>query len=159
LAERNEKVLAYVRAELGRNPQLGSRELYEKARAVESEVTKDTLQQFHARYVLPIKRQARSGEPSSEAAAAGAKRQKRSPNSQPEARHESLRRAEEVGGSETRKRQPRKKKGLVEGSDRDRIREVLLDFARDFSGAESRSEIVQVLSRIDEYVNRIAAGQ
>jgi hypothetical protein len=50
-----------------------------------------------------------------------------------------------------RGRRPRRN----EGSERDRVRSVLLEFAKAFADAESRTQIVQVLSRIDEYVDRI----
>ena len=40
---------------------------------------------------------------------------------------------------------------------RDNARAVLLQFAQDFSAAETKSEIVKVMSRLDEYVDRLSS--
>ena len=57
MAQRNEKVFDRVRQELANNPNLGSKELYDLAQGVEKSIGQDSLQQFHARYVLPVKRE------------------------------------------------------------------------------------------------------
>jgi hypothetical protein len=161
VAERNEKVLQRVREELSKNPQLGSRELYELAQQVDKGVGQDSLQQFHARYVLPVKRGQRSGEakPAGRRAGGGAQqpRRGRKGRAQAQTQSEQPSPAEQSGAAPARA--PRRARAAAEGADRDNVRTVLLEFARDFSGAESRSEIVQVLSRIDEYVDRIAGNR
>jgi hypothetical protein len=152
VAERNQQVLEHVREQLGANPQLGSRELYASAQEVDRGIGGDSLQQFHARYVLPVKREQGAGQGGASGRRSGAKRPKRprKDKAQPEQPA-----AQEAAASA----KPRRARAqAVAGADRDRIRAVLLEFARDFSGAESRSEIVQVLSRMDEYVDRIASG-
>src|SRR5262245_14111878 len=57
MAERNQKVLDRVRQELQKAPELGSRQLYELAKKVDAAIGGDSLQQFHARYVLPYRRE------------------------------------------------------------------------------------------------------
>ena len=44
-----------------------------------------------------------------------------------------------------------------EGSDerREVVREALVDFARAVAGAEDRGEVIDVLTRVDEYVDRV----
>ncbi|MEX2582415.1 MAG: hypothetical protein WD766_04035 [Gemmatimonadota bacterium] len=138
MAQRNEKVFERVRDELTKNPKLGSRELYELGQEVDKGVANDSLQQFHARYVLPVKRE------QSAARGGGRRRGGRKGSRKASARAE----AATKGASG--------KRAAKGGAERDRVRSVLLDFARDFADAESRAEIVQVLSRIDDYVERIA---
>lgn len=57
MPERNQKVFDRVRQELAKNTGLGSRDLYEIAKKVDENISGDTLQQFHARYVLPVRRE------------------------------------------------------------------------------------------------------
>lgn len=146
MAERNEKVLQRVRDELGKNPKLGSRELYEMAQEADKEIGQDTLQQFHARYVLPIKR-----EQSGSKGGRKARRGKKAPR-----RGRATATTSEKNGP--RARGGKRTTGQAAGAERDRVRGVLLEFARDFADAESRSELVQVLSRVDDYVDRIATN-
>lgn len=141
MAERNEKVYERVRQELGKNPNLGSRELYELAKQSEKSIGQDTLQQFHARYVLPIKRQQASASGGGRRSRKGKARKAKAPT---------------TGGKTTRKTGRRGK--APEGpTERDQIRTVLLKFAQDLSGAETKSEVVKVMTRLDNYVNDIAA--
>jgi hypothetical protein len=144
MADRNQKVYDRVRQELTKNSQLGSRELYGLAQDIDRSIGQDSLQQFHARYVLPFKRE-QSRRRKDGAAAAAPKRGRR-----PKAKVE-----EPVARAATpavrRGRRPRRN----DGSERDRVRGVLLEFARAFADAESRTQIVQVLSKIDQYVDRI----
>ncbi|MEX2571210.1 MAG: hypothetical protein WD737_07870 [Gemmatimonadota bacterium] len=138
MAERNEQVFARVRQELDNNPTIGSRDLYEIGQGVDKSLSTETLQQFHARYVLPIKREeaARKG---------GGRRRPRRRGRKPR----SAERTAKAGNGEDRS-------DGRSSPERERVRGVLLDFARDFAEAESRAEIVQVLSKVDDYVDRIA---
>lgn len=144
MAARNEAVLERVRQELSGNPAMGSRELYGMAQEMDASIGQDTLQQFHARYVLPIKRE--------QARARGTSTPRRT----------RPRRAKSAERSSTATATRPARSALsaqATSDDRDLIRGVLLEFARDFADAESRTEIVQVLSRIDEYVAKIAANR
>lgn len=143
MAERNEKVFQRVRDELAKNPDTGSRDLYQIAKEVDGSLSGDSLQQFHARYVLPIKRE-QSGSKGGRRSrrAKGGKRGRAAAASAPA--------AQASGG--------RRRKSGGDDAARTRARSVLLDFARDFADAETRSDIVQVLSRVDDYVERIVTS-
>ncbi len=144
MAERNEKIYERVLQELEKNPSLGSKELYAILRDADKAAGKDTLQQFHARYVLPAKKAVRKPESDGQPAPrARRRRTKAARNGQaPAAVEQPARR-----GRRSRRQEP----------DRDRIRQLLLQFAQDLTDAESRSNLVQVLGRVDSYVDKIAA--
>jgi hypothetical protein len=152
MAERNEQVLETVRKELNKNPGRGSKELYEVAIGAEPSIAENTLQQFHARYVLPIKReQAAARDGSKDKKEADAKAPAPAADAKP-ARSRARKqkpgrgRADEPVKADTPGRR---------GADRDRVRSLFLQFARDFANAESRGEIVEVLSSVDRYVDQI----
>ena len=52
-----DKIMALVRRALEKDRGVGSRELYERAAKADASVKKLTLQQFHAKYPLQVKRQ------------------------------------------------------------------------------------------------------
>lgn len=139
MAERNQKVHDHVRQELEKDPSLGSRELYALAQKADKSL-QDSLQQFHARYVLPLKREQRKAE-------GGEPRPRRG-------RPPKNRGRKAVGKSEpaSSPRRPR----ATDASERDRVRGLLLQFAQELTDAESRSSLVQALSQVDTYVDRIA---
>lgn len=141
MAERIEKVYDRIRQELQKNPALGSRDLYEQAQQLDKSIGEDTLQQFHARYVLPVKRE-QSGKKGGRTR--GAKKAGRKPKT--------------VTAATAPKAASQRRNGKAGrgGTDRDQVRAVLMQFAQDFSAAETKSEIVGVMSRIDEYVDEIA---
>lgn len=150
MAERNEKILERVRQELTRNPKLGSRELYASAQADKIDM-QDSLQQFHARYVLPIKREK-----------AGAKGSAAPKKAKPGRRRTKRDTAEPVAAAAAAPAAPAapkarrgRKSAKQDGPERDRIRGLLLQFAQELTDAESRSSLVQVLGRVDQYVSRI----
>lgn len=140
MAERNQKVYERVRQELQKNPGAGSRELYEMAQQVDKGIGQETLQQFHARYFLPVKRE--------QAADGGATRPRRR---RPKA-------AAADGAEKPARRGARRGRGRAAGSERDQVRSVLLQFAQDFSAAETKPEIVEVMSRMDDYIDRITGS-
>lgn len=129
MADRNEKVYKRIRQELMKTPDRGSSDLYEVAKGIDSAMGEQTLQQFHARYVLPVKRE----------------------------------QAKKRGGSRRTKpktvaKKPVARRAAKTAIDRDHVRGVLLQFAKDFSAAESKTDIVGVMSRVDEYVDQIAGA-
>lgn len=141
MAERIEKVYDRVRQELQKNPTLGSRDLYEQAQQLDQSISEDTLQQFHARYVLPVKRE-QSGKKGGRTRGAKKGRKPKTVTA----------RTASKGAGQRRNG----KNGVHGGADRDQVRAVLMQFAQDFSAAETKSEIVGVMSRIDQYVDEIA---
>jgi hypothetical protein len=152
VAERNEKVLKRIREELSVNPQTGSKALYQIAQNVDRATREDTLQQFHARYVLPIKREQGGG-----GRKAGNRRRGASPQPAKRGRKAKKEASPEEQQASAPVRRQRRSRSAEQGRDRDSIRATLLQFATDFSGAETRPEIVHVLSRIDEYVDQIVS--
>lgn len=131
MAERNAEVMEMVAQELERDPGISVDALFEKAKAVDPAIGDLSLRQFNARYPLPIKRRkSQSNRP-------------RKPRKQPPAGR--------AAGSATSKKAAR-------GSPRDEVRRVFLDFAGDLARAESRASIVEVVARVDEYVDRALAS-
>jgi hypothetical protein len=144
MAKRNEQVLDRVRQELNRKPDLGSRALYEKLQDMDPAIKEGTLQQFHARYVLPIKReraqQAGAGAPA-------ARKQARPTEKRPPERPAAQPRGRATPAAAD--------SGAERPLDREKVRAVFMQFAREFSEAETRTDIVQVLSKVDDYVERV----
>lgn len=158
MAEQNEQVLDLVRRELEHEPELGSVELYRRAQEADSSIREITRQQFHGRYVLPIKREraaARGGDRPQDGGKGSSRRQK-APAGSTGGRSRS-RSGRNAQGAQTPAPAGGEATSEHGAMDRDRIRGVFLRFAREFAEAESRAEIVQVLSRVDEYVDQIVA--
>jgi hypothetical protein len=148
MAERSAKVQERVREELAKNPGASTKELLAAAQSVDSSLGGLSLRQFNAGYVLPLKRGGPKGRKRAKAGAAaggrgpGKKRTQAAPAAPPKTAT-----------------QPRNVKQAAPAGDRDRVRATLLEFARDFSAAESRSAIVGVLSNLDRYVDKIVGSR
>ncbi len=126
MTERSEAVMKLVERELKKNPDVETRELYEKAVKADPDIKDLTLRQFHARYPLQVKRKR---------ASQGAKSKRR-----------------------TRKaRKPRK----AANANRDAVRDALLELAKDVTKAEDQAGLVDLVSEIDGYVDKVmkAAGR
>jgi hypothetical protein len=54
-----EKVMAFVEKELGKNPDIKTSDLHDKAKSVDASIGKLTLRQFNARFPLQVKRKQR----------------------------------------------------------------------------------------------------
>lgn len=168
MAQRNEKVFARVRQELANNPNLGSKELYDLAQGVEKSIGQDSLQQFHARYVLPIKRE-KGGQRKAKATAkatpgkgrrkaAAAAPSKRAAAKPAEAARPAA--ATPSAPAAPRGRKPRRSSSApASASNRSQVRALLLQFAQELTDADSRSSLVKVLGKVDSYVDRIAPAQ
>jgi hypothetical protein len=63
MAKNEERVMQFVEAELERNPETGTSELFEKAKKVDAGLQKLSLRQFNARYPLQVKRKKSLAEP------------------------------------------------------------------------------------------------
>jgi len=142
MAERSEKAQERVREAFEKNPDATTAELQAEAASVEPAIAELSLRQFNAGYVLPLKR-ARAA--ATRKAGGGAAKRRRPARSRKQETAQDERREARASSSA---------EGGVQG-DRELVRAVLLDFARDFSEADSRSAIVSVLSDLDRYVNRI----
>lgn len=148
MAERSEKARERVREELGRNPGASTTELQEAAQSVEPSIGELSLRQFNAGYVLPLKRKRSAGAKKGKGGAprrqTGRRQQAAPPAKAPK------------GKGRAREEAPRASE--PEG-ERERVRATLMEFARDFSEADSRSAIVGVLSDLDRYVDRIIGAR
>lgn len=136
MADVNPKVMDMIRAELEKNPDISNKELFEKATAIDKSVGELSPRQFNARYPLQVKRTMR---PRKKAAPrAGKKAQRRGRPAAAPARAESQ----------------------AQGPNRDRVRRVMLELARDVANAQGKGDVVDVIMGIDGYVDRVikAAG-
>jgi hypothetical protein len=140
MAERNDEVAARVREVLSRDRDASTTDLMRAATEVDPAVDSLSKRQFNASYVLPAKRVL--GHTAKRGARKGAGK-KPSRAKAPAGRAASETASARGGG----------------GDDRERVRAVLLEFARDFSAAESRSQIVDVLSHVDRYVEKIVRAK
>jgi hypothetical protein len=111
---------------------------------VDKGISQDTMQQFHARYFLPARKEIRSASGEAPAPRRGRRSRRQGGEKEPRtvARTVSRRDGAERG----------------EGPDRDRVRSVLLQFAQELTDAESRSSLVKVLGRVDTFVDRIVGS-
>jgi hypothetical protein len=133
--ERNEEVLARVRELLDKYPELNARQLHDMAVRMDTSLAAMPLRSFHARYVLPIKR-ARAA-----AARPPAPRRKRA--------------VKAAGGRRASRTRASSAHAHEADAQRTRVRGLLVTFARDIAAAESRADLVDVLGRIDTYVDDI----
>jgi hypothetical protein len=161
MAERNQKVYERVRQELSKNPSIGSRELYGVAQTVDKAIAQDSMQQFHARYYLPVKREMRPGGESAPRAAAPATakrgRRPKKEKTREAAAAPAEAPAQRSSGAQPVKRMTRRRRGIEQGAQRDQVRALLIQFAQELTDAESRSTLVQVLGKVDTYVDKIAS--
>jgi len=144
VAERNEKVMDMVVRELDKDPAVGLESLYGRAKEIDSSISELSLRQFHARYPLQVKRSRSRG---------AAKKQKGT----------SVRKRATAGDKSAAApavKQRRSQAAAAAGGgaefDREKVRQLFLEFASEFAEAETRKEIVRVLSSVDSYVNRLA---
>jgi hypothetical protein len=125
VAETNPRVMEMVAKELEKDPAVRASTLRKKALEIDKSIGDLSVRQFHARYPLPLKR-------------------KRTAGKKPSGRRAAPSAARRARGS-----------AKPEGSPRDRVRRIILDFAGDLARAESRASIVEVLGKVDEYVDRV----
>jgi hypothetical protein len=125
MAEVNAKVMEMIEAEIKKNPKVSNKELFEKATALDKSVGKLSARQFNARYPLQVKRAMKPKKPRAQRPARG-------------------RKARTVQGA-----------AATDGKGRDRIRNVLLELARDVANAQDRGGLIDVVVGIDRYVDRV----
>ena len=124
MAKNEERVMQFVEAELERNPEVATSDLFEKAKKVDTGLSKLSLRQFNARFPLQVKRKKSLATPG---------------------------KASRKGGA--RKGTPRGGARRASQDRRDAMREVFLRFASDLAGAEERKDVVRVLAGVEAYVD------
>jgi len=139
-----ERVRNMVRHSLVVSPNVKNKELFDRAREIAPEVVKDlTIQQFHAKFRLPVLRnemgRKASGQPRS-------------------ARRSRAADATNTGATAPRKRAARSSRGsraAAPSGQQTAVREVLVEFAMQLEQAESRSDLIRVMGDMDGWVARI----
>ena len=141
---RNEDIIARVRELLGKYPELTSRQLFDLAIRMQPSLEEGGIRSFHARYVLPIRREKASAEgrirPRALRKKVARKEAQPAPSSRP-----------------GRKRTEMDDQAITDAAAaRGRIRGVLLRFARQIAGSKTRADLVDVLANVDNLVDEIA---
>lgn len=131
MAEANPEVMEMVETELKKNPDISNAELLEKAKKVDKGVGTLSARQFNAMYPLQVKR--------------SLKPRKRRPKKAKKPRARPGRAARSAQGDS--------------GADRDRVRRVLLELARDIANAQGKGDVVDVVAGIDRYVDRVVKAR
>lgn len=136
MANTDAELMAFVEAEMAKNPDIATKELFEKAKEEMEAAGELTIRQFHARYPLQVKR--RQSLAAGGAKSGGGRRSKKP-------------RSKGIGRGRGRRRSTAAKAS----GNRDEVRTVLLKFASDLSAAEERKDLVGVLAQMDKYVDDV----
>jgi hypothetical protein len=139
---RHEDLVARVRELIGKYPNIGSRPLFDLAVRMHPDVEQAGFRSFHARYVLPLKRE-----------------KARAEGRMPKRRKEAAKGARKTrdARSEARPSGP-PASGAESARLRARVRSVLLRLAREVAVAESRADLVDVLARVEDMVDEIVGA-
>ena len=144
---RHEDVKQRVRELIGKYPTVRSQQLYDLAVRMHPELEEGGLRRFHARYVLPIKR---------EVARAEGRIAPRARKPEPPPRR--TRRRTGAGPEQ----HTTDSAGVVPApsvqdviATRTRVRTVLMKFSRDLVNADSRADLVDVLARMEDVVDEV----
>lgn len=130
MAEANPEVMALVKSELKKNPDVSNRELLDKARSVDKSIDKLSARQFNATYPLQVKRGMAPRKPRA-------------------------RRGTRAGGKANTASDGRGAASRQSDAARDQVRKVLLELARDIANAQGKGDVVDVIVGIDRYVDRV----
>lgn len=145
MAEVNPKVMELVQAEIRKNKDISNKELFDKATALDKSIGKLSARQFNARYPLQVKRtMAPKKKGTRKAASARGRKAAAGGRKRGEAATKSR-----AGG-----------RSQDQGRGRDRIRNVMLDLAREVANAHEKGDVIDIVAGIDRYVDRVlkAAG-
>lgn len=133
MADTNPQVMEMVEKELKKNRDISNTELLEKAAKVDSNVEELTPRQFNARYPLQVKRAMKPAKRSRKKATTANRTRKRA----------------------TMKPRSQRRSNATDGKQRDGVRDVLLQLAKDVGNAEGKGDVVDVVAGIDAYVDRV----
>lgn len=137
-----------VRHELVENPDIPNAELFEKAQRIDPPAMDGVdRRQFNARYPLQVKRRELSHRPKkskSDGAAVRRRRKKASADG-----------AGAAAGRAIAELPPGAPLSVMRTLAREGVRDVMLRFAQDLANAESRGDLVGVVSSVDQYVDQI----
>jgi hypothetical protein len=162
MADTNERVMAMVQEELGRNPNASVTELQEKAQKIDPSMGDLTTRQFHARYPLQVKR----AKAMKEGAAGGgrkatAKKKKKSTAKRGPAKRrgrppKSAAKSTAARGAKAKKAAPAAAPARSRrGKGGESVKDVLVDFASQIAAAETATSLVKVMGGLDSWAERI----
>jgi hypothetical protein len=136
VAKTDEKVMRMVEQELAKKPDASVDELFDKAKGMNSGISRMTRRQFHARYPLQVKRKKGAG-----------KRARKG--------RKGARKATAAKGP---RRGPGRPRG-ARGDSREAVRQVFLRFAQDVAGADTPAALVKLILSVDRYVDEAMKGR
>ena len=140
MAEVNEKIMAWVEAQLKENPDAASGEMFEKAKGRFPSIASLSVRQFHARYPLQVKRR--------EGLASGRSRKRTAPKAS----------ARTKGAARPARSSARRRGKNADTDSREAVRGVLMRFATELASAEEKADVVKVLAGADRYVDEVLAA-
>jgi hypothetical protein len=138
----NQNVLALVRREIEKNPSVSNDVLVEIAAAIDRSVRKLSRQQFHGTYRLTAARAIASARGGRRKAAGGQPASAKVKTNRP-GRRTHITSAPNLN---------------TDPSGRTAVRAALLEFASEIAKAESKADIIDALSSIERYVERVLAA-
>ena len=134
MPEVDEKVMTFVEVTLKKNPEIEREELFQRTKKVIPSAGKLSKRQFNARYPLQVKRRRALAARGAQGKKTGRKKKAHSRETLP------------------------KKPSIPWAAPRDKVRQVLLQFATDIAAAEERKDLVKVLAGVDYYVDEVLKG-
>jgi hypothetical protein len=146
MAQLNEQVLAMVRREIEKDPAVTNDVLREKAASIDRSIRKMNGRQFHGSYRLTAARAVASSGGRPKKAKTKATRPRRQAG------------VERVAARDARAVVSRSMTAEASSVDRSAIRGALLEFAGEIAKADSKAEMIGVLSSMDRYVDRLVAA-
>lgn len=164
MAARNERVMEMVRREVEKNPSVPSQELFDKAKKMDSGLSRLDIRQFHASYPLQVKRlmkkSAGGGVPRGSAAPAPARRGPGRPRkAQAAAKTTTAKAAEKTPVRRARRTRAAKPAAATASvaarGGRDTVRSILIKFAGEIAAADQKADVVQVIGGMDRYVDQV----
>lgn len=153
MADASARILDMVRRELEKNRDVPTEDLFQKAVRIDSSISKLSPRQFHAKYPLQIKRAMKRGGRRQKSAAA------------PVGRPRSTGGRKGARKGARRGRPPKTDRAATSsvpapanGGGRDEVRGLLMRFAKVVVAADGKAAMVDVLSEIDGWVDRMVAA-
>ncbi|MGH7476175.1 MAG: hypothetical protein ACRELD_07790 [Longimicrobiales bacterium] len=150
MAAENDRVMQMVEQELQKNPDTTNEELLAKAKKISPAVGKLSARQFNARYPLQVKRRkAPRGRKRRGAAKRGGRKSATKRRRTSAVTRAGAKRTRATSAPAAASRAARTDSG------RSRVRDILVQFARDLSAADDVSDVVNVIANVDTYVDRV----
>lgn len=167
MAAKNERVMEMVRREVKKNPNVPSQELFDKAKKMDSGMSRLSIRQFHASYPLQVKRLLKqSSTRGRRTSAAPARRGPGRPRKvgRPRKTRATTKAATTKAAKKAPvRRGPRKTAAKAAAGTttaaarggRDTVRSILIKFAGDVAAADQKADVVQVIGGMDRYVDQV----